>query len=161
MKKNIFDPFMQINFDSAIKNTKPMNNLGETNSSIGISEGVFLEKRINFKTPQIVPGFVVLITSDSIGDSNKIGKTLLKDFLNELNSLVDVPEYIIFVNEAVKCIESNVSSLKNVKKIGTRVVVSKESLEFFNISSNFEFANKLSSSDIAKKMIFAKKLLKI
>ena len=161
MKKNIFDPFMQINFDSAIKNTKPMNNLGETNSSISSSEMVFLEKRINFKTPQIVPGFVVMITSDSIGDSNKVGKTLLKDFFVEINNLIDLPEYIIFVNEAVKCIENNTSILKNIRKFGTKVIISKESLEFFDISGNFEFANKLSSADIAKKMIFAKKLLKL
>ena len=138
-----------------------MNSLKETNSSVRVSDAVFFEKRVSFRIPQVVPGFVMLITSESIGDSNDVGKLLLKDFLVEVYNSMDLPEYIIFVNDAVKCVESNIDGLRKVKKFGTKIIVSIESLDFFNISSNFEFANKLSSSDIAKKMIFAKKLLKI
>ena len=161
MKKNIFDPFMQINFENAIKESKPVNNEKNTYNSFDNSETLFMEKRVSFRTPQIIVGFVVLVTSESIGDSNKIGKTLLKDVVNEISDLMDLPEYIIFTNDAVKFLDENVEMVRKIRKLGTKIVISSESLNFFNISNKFDFASKLSSSDIAKRVLLAKKLLKL
>lgn len=160
MKKNIFDPFMQVNFENAIKESKPVEGIKNSNS-FNNSEVVFMEKRVSFRTPQIVPGFVILITSESIGENNQVGKELLRDFLLEITNLLDLPEYVIFVNDGVKVLKNNIEIIKNIKKLGTKISVSNESLDTFNVSTNFEFVYKVSSTDIAKKMLFAKKFLKL
>jgi len=161
MKKNNFDPFMQIKFENAIKEAKTAESIKETYNSFDSSETLGLEKRISFRTPQIVPGFVVLLTSESIGNNNEVGKLLLKEFVKEITNLMDLPEYVIFVNEAVNIIEENIDILKQIKKYGVKIIVSDKSLKLFDVEINSNFIYKLSSSDIAKKVFFAKKIIEL
>lgn len=161
MKKNIFDPFMQINLENAIKEAKATEILRDSVELYDNNDALFMDKQISFRTPQIVPGFVILITSQSMGINNEVGSILLKDFLTEVLSLADLPEDIVFVNEGVKVVEGNLSLVKKMKKYGIKIVVCNESLKFFNIQNTFDFAYKLSSSDIAKRLLTAKRFLKM
>jgi len=164
MKKNIFDPFMQINFENAIKESKPTESSKENYNSFDGTESLFTEKRISFRTPQIMPGFTILVISESLGDKNEIGKKLLKDVIIEISDLIDLPEYIIFANNSVKFLDDNldiIKKIKELKKFGTKILVSNESLKNCNMSNSFEFAVKLSSSDIAKRILAAKRLLQL
>ena len=83
MKKNVFDPFMQVNFTSSEKQSKPVQNISQVTGFSDSSETLFLDKKIAFRPPCVMQGFVVLVKSKSIGSDNVVGGKLLKDIILE------------------------------------------------------------------------------
>ncbi|MBQ7668752.1 MAG: hypothetical protein IJS47_05450 [Clostridia bacterium] len=163
MKKNVFDPFMQVNFTSSEKQSKPVQNISQVTGFSDSSETLFLDKKIAFRPPCVMQGFVVLVKSKSIGSDNVVGGKLLKDIILEMVSMIDLPEYIILANDAVELLKDDrdiLNTLKNMKRFGTKVVLSKESMEYFKIAQE-DFSYKWSSSEIAQKVVLSKRFLEL
>lgn len=162
MKKNTFDPFMINNFSNITKQAKSIS-IPENNSNNELAGMNFIEKSINIRTPKTKRGVILLIDSNSIGESNELGKKLIKDFVFSIADGLEFPEYILFVNTGVELLKDNElkENLKKIKKYGTNLVASYESIEFFGLTDEAKFMKKLSIGEIAMLTINANKVIKV
>ena len=120
-----------------------------------------LNETLKFRAPHIKSGFTVLITKTSIGKEGEIGKKLLEDFIYSLSNSLELPQYLIFMNEAVFLldIESIEEEISHLRKYGVKTLVSLESLNYFKHSLNSKSAIQATSGDITEKILFSKKLI--
>jgi len=80
--------------------------------------------------------FSVLITGDSIGSDRKLGETLMKSFLNELQQMEHPPAAVALMNDGVKLAlydSSTCDHLKNLEKKGASILVCGACANYFNI----------------------------
>ena len=162
MKKNTFDPFMINNFSNITKRTKSMS-IGEENSNSDFVGMTFIEKSTNMRTPKSKSGLVLLIESDSIGTDSELGKKLMKDFVISISEGLELPEYIVFMNTGIHIlmdIELK-ESLKLLKKYGTNLIASYESLEFIGFTIENKLAQKWSVGDITMIIMNANKVIRL
>lgn len=162
MKKNSFDPFMINNFSDIVKHGRSVSispNDTIDNDLIGMT---FMEKSSSMRIPKVRTGLVLLITSTCFGQENDLGNSLMKSFCDSIASGLELPEYIFLINTGVKLIsdESMVDCFKKVKKYGTNIIASFESLEYFKLG-DCRFAQKWAMGDIATVLISANKVIKI
>jgi len=155
---NRFDPFLPVKLDSKASDfsvSETSNDIFEDFSSITLNEG------LKIRTPQINKGFVVMITKKSIGSENGLGEKLLEDFVYSLSNSLDLPQYLIFMNEAVFLLdkENVLNSLNKLKKYGVKNLVSIESLDYFKHKINSRYIIQATSGDITDKMLLSKKLI--
>ena len=163
MKKNSFDPFMINNFSNIIKQNRegslPTSDIGN-NELMGMT---FMEKSTSMSIPKVRTGLVLLITSDSLGNSNELGISLIKNFCDSVANGLNLPEYIFLVNQGVKLItDDNLSeNFRKIKKYGTNIVLSFESLEYFNLINNVKSFKKWAIGDITTVLLNANKVIKL
>jgi hypothetical protein len=120
-------------------------------------------EKLKLRVPQVSLGFDVLLTREYIGENNPLGEKLMRDFIFSITQNLDLPQYIIFMNSAVKLIASDeecINNIKKLKKYGTVSVVSIESLEYFGLIHECKSGLKEVSADIMEKIIVAKKIVK-
>lgn len=163
---NRFDPFVPVNMTGLGK--RKLND----NFNMNIENEVIQDKSINFFTiddkfrasiPSIKKGFAVLLTKKEIGNKNEIGEKLLEDFIFSLSELIELPQYVILLNEAIYLMDNkNICDLIfKMQKYGVKFLVSIESMEFFNYSVSLKGVKQSTSADITEKIIFSEKLINI
>jgi hypothetical protein len=162
MKKNTFDPFMINNFSNITKRTKSTS-VVEENSNSDFVGMTFIEKSMSIRTPKAKSGLVLLIESESMGEENELGKKLMRDFFISILSGIEFPEYIIFVNTGVKILDDVElkQTLKLIKKYGTNLIASHESVEFLGVTIENKLAQKWSVGDITMLIMNANKVIRI
>lgn len=162
MKKSNFDPFMINDFSNIIKQNRgmslPATDIGN-NELVGMT---FMEKTTNMSVPKVRTGLVLLISSDCLGTSRDLGVLLLKNFFDSLANGLDLPEYIFLISDGIKLIlDKNVlDNFKKMKKYGTNVVVSYESLEYFNMLDSCKSV-KWSIGEMTSILVRANQVIKI
>lgn len=163
MKKNSFDPFMINNFSNLPKQSKFSSLSTPEIPSDDLMGMTFLEKQTSMSLPKVRTGLVVFITSDSIGENNGLGNNLLKNFCESISNGIDLPEYIFLMNTGVKLIENEdlVDIFKKIKKCGTNIVLSYESLKYFDIEKLSKSFCKWSIGDITTILVNSKNIIKI
>jgi hypothetical protein len=163
MKKNSFDPFMINNFSNVPRQSKFSSLSTPDMANDDLMSMTFLEKRTNMSIPKVRTGLVLLITSNSFGEINDLGKELLKNFCVSVASGFELPEYMFFINTGVKLIEDKeiVDILKKIKKYGTNVVISFESVNYFGLENNCKTFNKWAIGDITAVLVNSKNVVKI
>ncbi len=159
---NRFDPFMPSKIDNAkVDNANSLNNshtdILEDFNKATLNEG------LHFGIPGVKNGFVIMISKKAIGSENGLGEKLLEDFICSLSSSFELPQYLIFSNEAVFLLDSEKikNAVNKLKKYGVKNLVSVESLNFFN----YEIRNKsviyATSGDITEKLLISKQLISL
>lgn len=165
-RKNInrFDPFIPVNMASLGKNKL------NDNFNTDIASGIVSDKSISFlaiddkfraSVPSIKKGFVVLLTKKELGNKNVLGEKLLEDFIFSLSELIELPQYVILLNEAIYLLDNkNVCNLiAKMQKYGVKFLISIESMEYFNYCVSLKGIKHSTSADIAEKIIFSEKLI--
>jgi len=162
MKKNSFDPFMINNFSTVIKQSKSVSISSNDNINNDLIGMTFMEKSSSMRVPKVRTGLVLLITSDSFGENNDLGNNLMKGFCESLSSGFELPEYIFFINTGVNLLndENLVEVFRKLKKYGTNLIMSFESLEYFKLD-NTKLMQKWSIGDITTVLMSANKVIKI
>lgn len=166
-KKNFcsFDPFMPIkmnNVGSIKADTIDLTSNIENNFEY--SDLLINEKRIKIRTPQIKMGYVLLVTKDFIGESNELGEILFDNFISSFTNMMDLPQYIIFLNSAAKAVVSDeklITYLRKIKKYGVQVIISNESLEYYGLADKNTIGTKEVTADIVEKINLAKKVINL
>jgi len=156
---NRFDPFMPIKVDnSKIASGIAVNEVPDLFEEFNNTR---LNENLKFRAPNVKKDFTVLITKTSIGKEGEIGKKLLEDFIYSLSNSLELPQYLIFMNEAVFLldIESIEEEISHLRKYGVKTLVSLESLNYFKHSLNSKSAIQATSGDITEKILFSKKLI--
>ena len=87
---------------------------------------------------------------------------LMKNFLISIANGIELPEYIFFINSGVKIFNDQnlLDTLKQIRKYGTHLISSLESVEYFNIEKNRIFT-KWSIGDITAVLVNSKNVIKI
>lgn len=163
MKKNSFDPFMINNF-SNLPNQSKFSSLSTPDiPSDDLMSMTFMEKRTNMSIPKVRTGLVIFITSTSIGENNDLGNNLLKNFCESISTGIELPEYVFLMNEGVRLIENEdlVNIFKKIKKCGTNIVLSFESLKYYDIEKLCKSFSKWSIGDITTVMLNSKNVIKL
>lgn len=158
---NRFDPFMPVKLDS--KKASDFN-ITENNSEIFEDfSSITLNESFKIRTPKISKGFTVMLTKKAIGTENGLGEKLLSDFIYSLSNSLELPQYLIFMNEAVLLLnnENILDSLNILKKYGVKNLVSLESLNHFNYKINNKLLTQATSGDITDKLLISKKLISL
>ena len=159
---NRFDPFMPIKIDESprISLNISENSRNDFFEEFNVSA---LSEELKFRTPNIKKGFSILITKKSIGDENGLGEKLLENFIYSLSDSFELPQYLIFMNEAVTLLAGGnlEDSLFKLKKYGVKNLVSIESLDHFNYKINSKSIIQATSGDITEKILFSKKLISL
>ena len=159
---NRFDPFMPIKIDNNMKM--------RTNSVENAKEEIFdglsntsLTECIKFRTPHIKSGFTIILSKKAIGNENGLGEKLLEDFIYSLSNSFELPQHLIFMNEAVHLLQNErvENSLFQLKKYGVKNLVSIESLNYFNCTVNNKLFIQATSGDITEKMLFSTELINL
>lgn len=165
-KRNInrFDPFMPIKFSSIQKN-----NFSENQNTVTESENfasrtfdfVAIDDKFKFDLPSVKKGFVVLLSKKEIGDKNSLGEKLMEDFVFTLSEAIELPEYVIMMNEAIYLLDNkNVNdNILKMKKYGVSFLASLESIEYFNYKFNVKGIKQATSADITEKIMFSEKFI--
>ncbi len=159
---NRFDPFMPSKFDNIkVDTTNSLNNnhadiLEEFNKAT-LNEG------LHFGMPGVKNGFVIMISKKAIGSENGLGEKLLEDFICSLSSSFELPQYLVFTNEAVFLPDSEKikNALDKLKKYGVKNLVSIESLNFFNYKIRNKSVIQATSGDITEKLLISKQLISL
>ena len=158
---NRFDPFMPVKLDSKASSF----NVNESSSNDVFEDfnSITLNENIKFRTPQVKKGFTVMLTKKAIGNENGLGEKLLSDFIYSLSNSLELPQYLIFMNEAVFLLDNeNVEiSLMQLKRHGVKSLVSVESLNYFEHKINSKSVIQATSGDITEKMLISKKLINL
>ncbi|MBE5812269.1 MAG: hypothetical protein E7314_01265 [Clostridiales bacterium] len=162
MKKNSFDPFMINNFSNVIKQSRSVSiSHGDSidNDLMGMT---FMEKSSSIRVPKVRTGLVVFIDSESLGENNELGYNLMKSFCISIANGLELPEYIFLINSGVKLIvDENLSDeFKKIKKYGTNVITSLESMKFFELD-NVKMVQKWAIGDITAVLMNANKVIKL
>lgn len=163
MKRNNFDPFMINNFSNLSKQSKfsslPTNEI----QSDELMSMTFMEKRTNMSIPKVRTGLVLFVTSNSLGENNELGISLIKNLCNSVSTGLDLPEYIFLINTGVRLIEDKdiMDTFKRMKKYGTNIVLSFESLKYFEIEECSKSFAKWSIGDITTVLVNSKNVIKI
>jgi len=159
---NRFDPFMPIKIDNE---EKMSSNIVESDTNVFFDEfnKSTLNESLKFRTPHINSGCTVLITKKSIGNENGLGEKLLEDFVYSLSNSFELPQYLIFMNEAVTLLndEKFENAILQLKRYGVKNLVSIESLSYFNCSLSNKSLIQATSGDITEKILFSKQLINI
>ena len=100
MKKNSFDPFMINNFSGIVKQSRSVSISQGDNADNDLMGMTFMEKSSSIRVPKVRTGLVILIGSESLGENNELGNTLMKSLCTAIASGVDLPEYIFLMNSA-------------------------------------------------------------
>jgi len=165
MTKRVFnrlDPFMPIKID---ENSRVSLDISESSREDFFEDFISpsLNEELKFRTPSIKKGFSILITKKSIGAENVLGEKLLEDFIYSLSDSFELPQYLIFMNEAVTLLanENIEDSLFKLKKYGVKNLVSVESLDHFKYKINSKSIIQATSGDITEKILFSNKLINL
>jgi len=163
MKKNTFDPFMINNFSNLPKQSKFSSVSTPDIPSDDLMSMTFMEKRTNMSIPKVRTGLVLFITSDSLGEDNELGRRLLKNFCESVATGFELPEYIFLINTGVKLIEDKdlIDIFKKIKKYGTNIVLSFESLKYFDMENACKSFDKWSIGDISTILVNSKNVIKV
>lgn len=164
---NRFDPFVPVKMSSKLMEDKTgaeeiSSDFNDFISDFEVPSAVNSKFKVGVQ--HIKEGFCVLITKKAIGKCNGLGEKLLEDFIFYVSDLIELPEYIIFMNDGVflLCDENNLyKSIMKMKKNGVRIMVSMESLSHFNLSGNVKGMTMATSADISEKIVFSKQLINI
>ena len=60
-----------------------------------------MNESLKFRTPHVKNGFTVVLSKKAIGNENGLGEKLLEDFIYSLSNSFELPQNLIFMNEAV------------------------------------------------------------
>ena len=120
-----------------------------------------MTESLKFRTPHVKSGFTVVLSKKSIGNENGLGEKLLEDFIYSLSNSFELPQYLIFINEAVLLLnkDSIDSSISQLKRYGVKNLVSLESLNYFNHKINSKLLIQATSGDITEKILYSKQLI--
>ncbi len=159
---NRFDPFMPIKPDDNVK----LHQTGVENITDNFFEEYSknsLNENLKLRTPHIKDGFVIVFSKKAIGNENELGEKLLEDFIYSLSNFFELPQYLIFMNEAVFLLgnEKIENLLSQLKKYGVKNLVSLESLNYFKYKVASKSFMQATSGDITEKILFSKKLINI
>lgn len=162
MKKNSFDPFMINNFSDIVKHGKSVSISNSDTVASDMMSITFRDKSSGMYIPKVRTGLVLLIDSEYIGEKSELGSSLMKNFLISIASGMELPEYIFFINSGVKMLgdENVLATLKQIKKYGTNLISSLESVEYFNIEKN-RISTKWAIGDIATVLFNANRVIKL
>lgn len=158
---NRFDPFMPVKLGS--NKTSDFNTTENNPDVFEEFSNITLNESLKFRTPQIKKGFTVVLTKKAIGNENGLGEKLLFDFIYSLSNSLELPQYLIFMNEAVFLLDNeNVeNSLIQLKRHGVKNLVSMESLSYFKHKISNKSVIQATSGDITEKMLISKKLINL
>ena len=157
---NRFDPFMPVKLSDRDAETGTMSSASDIFDDFNKTT---LNEGLKFGTPQVRSGYTILLTSTSIGNKNGLGEKLLEDFIFSLSNSFELPQYIILVNEAVLLLgnEKVEQLILNVRKFGVKILVSLESINYFNSKITNKLVTQATSGDIAEKILFSTKLISL
>ena len=159
---NRFDPFMPVKIDNSRKlASEPLVNDSEDffedfNKSA-------LNESLKFRTPHVKNGFTVVLSKKAIGNENGLGEKLLEDFIYSLSNSFELPQYLIFMNEAVLLLNNDSIdiSISQLKRYWVKNLVSLESLNYFKHKVNSKLLIQDTSGDITEKILFSKQLINL
>ena len=159
---NKFDPFMPV---------KITNSLGENeivNSNMDDFMNDFVEfatinDKLKISTPTVKKGRVVLLTKREIGDKGILGEKLLEDFIFSLSDAIELPQYLIFMNEAVMLFDNKniYECISKMKKYGVSCLISMESMEQLKYFKKNKEITQVTSADITEIILFAEKVISL
>lgn len=165
-KRNInrFDPFMPIKFSGVQKNRLDLseNVVTQNNNLADRSFDFFtIDDKLKFDLPCVKKGFVILLTKKEIGDKNSLGEKLMEDFIFSISDAVELPEYVIMMNEAIHLLDNkNVNeNILKMRKYGVSFLISLESMEYFNYICKVKGIKQATSADITEKIMFSEKFI--
>ncbi len=108
---------------------------------------------------------VIFVNSDVIGKgSDKLGRALLKTFLNTLTESSDRPNKLVFMNSGVKMVARDspvLESLKNLEEQGVEILACGTCLDYFNLKDKVVVGRISNMYDILDSMLIADKVITI
>ena len=163
---NRFDPFVPINMHGAGKTKlNGSRDVKLENEIVTTNPVSFFTMGENFRCdmPRVKKGFVLAITKKEIGVSNDLGSKLLEDFIFSVSELIELPEHVIIMNDAVYLLDNRVicDYILKMQKYGVKFLVSSESIKYFNYINSLRGIKQATSADITEKIIFSEKLINI
>ena len=104
----------------------------------------------------LIGNWAVFIGKEIIGaGSEELGKNLMKMFFYTLSESDDIPKYILFMNDGVKVPTLNeqaIEHLKELEKMGSKIMVCGACLNFYNIEDKLGAGNISNMYDISNAM---------
>ena len=159
---NRFDPFMPVKIT---EDKKSLSNVIESTSDNFFEDfnKTTLNEGLKFQTPHIKNGFSIVLTKKALGNENGLGEKLLEEFIYSLSNSLELPQYLIFMNEAVFLLDNeNVEDyVLKLKKYGVKNLISMESLDYFKHKQISKSVIQATSGDITEKILFSKKLINL
>jgi selenium metabolism protein YedF len=108
--------------------------------------------------------FSILITSERLGESDKLGLILMIEYFELLNECDQLPKQILFLNSAVKLLSKDSKVLEEIKmlyKKGVSILLNDTSINYYNLKDEISFGEIISMYDMLIFMKKAKKLIKL
>ncbi|WP_295138019.1 sulfurtransferase-like selenium metabolism protein YedF [uncultured Catenibacterium sp.] len=115
------------------------------------------------KADNILKGQIVVLSSDSLGSDNKLGKILMKSFIFALTKQDAFPETILFYNEGVKITTQESDTLNDLlflESEGVEIVNCGTCLDFFKLKDDLKVGSITNMYDIVERMEKAEKVIK-
>ena len=86
----------------------------------------------------------------------------MQNFFVGMSQMPEIPQYIIFLNAGVRFTTEDsevLDVLQDVQKYGTKLIVCKNSLNYYNVSN--VIGKKATYGDITEKIMFSKNLIEL
>jgi len=112
----------------------------------------------------IQKGTIMMLTSDSFGVQEDLGKILTKAFARNLATSENYPEYMIFLNRAVHLTTEQSEILADIMTIeqgGTQFLTCGTCLEFFGLKEKLKIGRPTSQKELIALMFAANKFIKV
>lgn len=117
-----------------------------------------------WRRPQRPNDVAFLLTSDAVGPLEDHGRELMRDFLLALSERPKHPKYLLILTRAVYLVVRDAPVLGSLQKLeakGTRVLVSKASLESFDKLEELRVGEAVSMLQIVDTLYEVEKVIKL
>lgn len=124
-----------------------------------------IEKKVQIKEEKNEEDFVIVVSSDKLGEGNDdLGTILMKGYMYALSENDNIPKQLIFLNGGVKLTINNsavLESLKNLEKRGVKILSCGTCLDFYDIKEELAIGDISNMYTIVEAMNTAKKVIKL
>ncbi len=107
---------------------------------------------------------VVFVTSDSIGDANELGKTLMQGFIGNIINMESLPKTIILVNTGINLTTLNhdtVTALNILAEKNIEILSCGACLTYFNLEHNLKVGEITDAHRVMTRLFAADKVIKL
>lgn len=122
-----------------------------------ITDNTVMERRI------IMDNTVVVLSSDKMGEGDdKLGRTLLKNFIYALKEQVHLPKTILIYNSGVYLVAKGSDSLEDLKHLesqGVQILTCGTCLNYYQLTESLEVGTVTNMYTIAEKQMSANKII--
>jgi hypothetical protein len=171
---NPFDPFssFSVGAKSIMKDEKTEINRGLSSTSIDATKSfninsqseLMVSKQLRIVSQHVKKGLIVLIANEGMGSNDEYGYNLMENIILGFSKNIELPQAIIFVNNAVKLLTKNsnlLDCLKEMKMLGTNIISSYDCALRHNVLETIKVGKVCSTGEISELIINANNLIRL